>query len=229
MHESRPGRRTLDVGVAPTLIVLATAVLLFLVIAFAVALSGAVTAIDANVGSWFHLRATPLFTGVMATVSFFGAPTTLTVVVAATCLVLLCQRRYADAATISIVVLGGNVLNFCLKHLVHRARPVFDDPVFSLPSYSFPSGHAMASTVFWGLLAIYASVHSQRRHAGHAGIAVAALMVALVCLSRVYLGLHYVSDVAAGVAEGVAWLALSLVALRFIRPTGAGANLGADR
>lgn len=217
MQESRSGKSTREVGVVPILIVFSAAVFVFLGIAFATALSDTVTYFDASVATWLHVRSTPLLTDVMAGVSFLGAPTTLTIVAVVVSLLLLCQRRYAEAAALSTVVVGGNILNFCLKHLIQRGRPVFDDPIFSLPTYSFPSGHAMASTVFFGLLAIYVSVSSRRRYSARAAIGAAVLMIALVCFSRVYLGLHYLSDVMGGTAEGIAWLALSLVALCYIR------------
>ena len=226
MQNLHSGRNTRYVCVVPTLIVFSTAVFLFLVIA--VALSDAVTAIDANVGTWLHVRATPLFTAVMAAVSFLGAPITLTVVAVAGSILLLYQRGYTEAAALSTVVLGGNFLNFCLKHLIQRGRPVYDDPIFSLPTDRFPSGHAMASTVFYGLLAIYASVNARQRYAAHVAVGGAVLMVALVCFSRVYLGLHYLSDVMGGMTEGIAWLALSLTALHYIRRREAGAGVDAD-
>jgi membrane-associated phospholipid phosphatase len=194
----------------------------FFIIATAVATSSAVATIDGNVERWLHVRATPLLAEVMAAVSFLGAPSTLTVVVVAGGLVLLWWRRYVDAAMLLTVVLGGNLVNFCLKHLFERGRPVFEDPLFSLPTYSFPSGHAMASTVFYGLLAMYASVHARQPYAAVAAIS----MVAVVCFSRVYLGLHYTSDVMGGIAEGLAWLALSATALRYIRRRSAG--IGGD-
>ena len=219
---------TRDVGVVPTLLVFSTAVFLFLVIAVAVAMSDAVTAIDANVGTWLHVRATPLVSNAMVAVSFLGAPTTLTVVAVAGSLLLLYQRRRAEAAALSIVVVGGNFLNFCLKHLIQRGRPVFEDPILSLPTYSFPSGHAMASTVFYGLLAIYASVSAGQRYAANVAIAAAVFMVALVSFSRVYLGLHYLSDVMGGIAEGIAWLALSFTVLHYIRRGESGTGVDTD-
>jgi undecaprenyl-diphosphatase len=223
------GRDIRDFGVVPASIVFSTAVFLFLIIAAAVALSPAVTAMDDRVATWLHARATPSVTPVMVALSLFGAPTTLTVVAVAGSLLLLYRRRYVEAAMLSAVVLGGNFLNFCLKHLIQRGRPVFEDPLFSLPTYSFPSGHAMASTVFYGLLAIYVSVSPRQRYAAPVAIGAAVLMVALVSLSRVYLGLHYPSDVMGGIAEGIAWLALSLIVLhhRWRREVGPGVN--ADR
>jgi membrane-associated phospholipid phosphatase len=212
----------------PTLIAFSTAACVFLAIALAIDLSAAVTALDANVEMWLHIRATPLVSNAMATVSFLGAPTTLTIVAVAGSLLLLYQRRRAEAATLSTVVLGGNFLNFCLKHLIQRGRPVFDDPIFSLPTYSFPSGHAMASTVFYGLLAIYASVNARQRYAVYVAIAAAVFMVVLVSFSRIYLGLHYLSDVMGGIAEGIAWLALSYTVLHYIRRGEAGAGVDTD-
>jgi membrane-associated phospholipid phosphatase len=217
-----------EVGPGPALIVFSTAMGLFLVIAFAIVLSAPLAALDANVATWLHVRLTPLISNAMAAVSFLGAPTTLTVVVVAGSLLLLRRRRYVEAAKLSTIVLGGNFLNFCLKHLIQRGRPVFDDPIFSLPTYSFPSGHAMASTVFYGLLAIYASANASQRHAVYVAIAAAVFMVVLVSFSRIYLGLHYLSDVVGGIAEGIAWLALCFAALHYIRRGEAGAGVDAD-
>jgi membrane-associated phospholipid phosphatase len=187
-----------------------------------------VTAIDGSIATWLHVRATPQVTDVMAAISFLGAPTTLTIVAVAGSLLLLYRRKYAEAAMLSIVVLGGNFLNFCLKHLIQRGRPAFDDPLFSLPSYSFPSGHAMASTVFYGLLAIYVSVGVRHRYAAPVAIGAAGLMIALVSFSRVYLGLHYLTDVLGGLSEGIAWLALSVIAWRHRRRREASLGVNAD-
>jgi membrane-associated phospholipid phosphatase len=210
------------------LTVFVTALLLFIAITVLTAGSATMNAIDSSVEMWLHVRAMPFLTGVMVVVSFLGAPTSITVVAVVGSLLLLSRRKWADAATLSIVVIGGNLLNWCLKHLVQRGRPVFDDPVFSLPTYSFPSGHAMASTVFCGLLAMGASVQSGHRVSTRVAMGAACAMVALVCFSRMYLGLHYLSDVAAGVAEGVAWLALSSAVLRFIRRHESGAGVAAN-
>jgi membrane-associated phospholipid phosphatase len=221
-------RHVREFGIVPASIVFSAAVLLFLIIAVVVALSPAVTAMDGRIATWLHARATPSVTHVMAAISLLGAPTTLTVVAVAGSLLLLYRRRYADAAMLSAVVLGGNSLNFCLKHLIQRGRPVFDDPLFSLPTYSFPSGHAMASTVFYGLLAIYVSVSARQRYAAPVAIGAAVLIVGLVSFSRVYLGLHYPSDVMGGLTEGIAWLALSLIVLHHLGRREAGLGVDAD-
>ena len=232
MQNLHSGQQIPDVGVGPRLIpasiVFFAAVFLFLIIAVLVALSPAVTAMDGRVATWLHVRATPHITDVMAAISLLGAPATLTIVAVAGSLLLLYRRRYAEAALLSTVVLGGNFLNFCLKHVIQRGRPAFDDPLFSLPTYSFPSGHAMASTVFYGLLAIYVSGSARQRYAAPVTIGAAVLMVALVSFSRVYLGLHYLSDVVGGLSEGIAWLALSVIAWHHRRRRKAGLGVNAD-
>jgi undecaprenyl-diphosphatase len=232
MQNLHSGRQIGDVGVGPKLIapaiVLVAAVFLFLIIAVVVALSPAAAAIDGNLATWLHVRATPQVTDVMAAISLLGAPTTLTIVAVAGSLLLWYLRRYAEAALLSTAVLGGNFLNFCLKHLIQRGRPAFDDPLFSLATYSFPSGHAMASTVFYGLLAIYVSGNARQRYAAPVAIGAAVLIVALVSFSRVYLGLHYLSDVMGGLSEGITWLALSVIAWRHRRRREAALGVNAD-
>ena len=201
------------------------ALLLFVGIALAVILGSDLTEVDLSVAAWFHRRATTFLADGMAAISFLGAPTSLALVAVAGSIMLFTRHRRVESAALSIVVLGGDVLNIALKHLFERGRPVLDDPLFTLPTYSFPSGHAMASTVFYGLLAIHMWQSRATRPWASVAIGAATLMVALVCLSRVYLGLHYLSDVLGGVAEGVTWLALSSIVLHRIRRDGAYANV----
>lgn len=180
--------------------------LTFLAVA-SVVLAGGTATIDGNVEQWLHLRVSPRFTEVLAAVSFLGAPTTLATIAVLGGVLLALRRRYAESAALAIIVLGCSAFNIGLKHLFQRGRPVFDDPILTLPTYSFPSGHAAVSTVFYGLLAIYVLEQDRRRAVTWAAIGVATTMVALICFSRVYLGLHYLSDVLGGAAEGIAWLA----------------------
>jgi undecaprenyl-diphosphatase len=85
--------------------------------------------------------------------------------------------------------------------------------LLTLSTYSFPSGHTAAATVFYGLLACYLLRRVQAWPARAAIAAACCLMVALVALSRMYLGVHYLSDVLAASAEGAAWLATCITAV----------------
>ena len=120
--------------------------------------------------------------------------------------------------TLLMAVPGGMLLNVLLKSVFQRARPHFDDPLLILDSYSFPSGHTVAATLFYGVLAAYLiSLPGMRWGRRLAAALSAVLMVALVALSRVYLGVHYLSDVLAGAAEGCAWLTVCVTASASLR------------
>ena len=196
-------------------LIFAAALAAFTWIAANVEPSGALTSIDVRIDRWLHIHALPAITDVMIVISFLGAPSTLTVVSAVVCVVLLRKRRYDRLVEVVTLVLGGNLLNYGIKFIVHRGRPAFEDPLLTLSSYSFPSGHAMASTVFYGfVISCVLSIAGPRRNAA---IASGIVMIALVCLSRVYLGVHYVSDILAGILEAIAWSTLMLTAFRFGR------------
>jgi undecaprenyl-diphosphatase len=196
----------------PALLILAVALGVFTWIAASVATGDTLAALDERVGSWLHLHATPPLTKTMLVISFLGAPSTLTAVTVVLCVVLVRKRSYDRAIALATLVLGGNLLNYGLKLLLQRGRPAFDDPLVTLPSYSFPSGHAMASTVFYGFGIASVLTLTRRRH--NAATAAGILMIGLVCLSRVYLGVHYASDVLGGILEAVAWSTLVLASLR---------------
>jgi membrane-associated phospholipid phosphatase len=102
------------------------------------------------------------------------------------------------------------LLNVALKNLFLRPRPLLDDPLVRLATLSFPSGHAVASTVFYGAACALVFALTGSRVLRAAALAGAAAMVLLVTFSRVYLGAHYLSDVVAGVAVGLVCLCLFL-------------------
>jgi undecaprenyl-diphosphatase len=119
-------------------------------------------------------------------------------------------RRDRAAAAMLAVVPAGELLNIGLKHVFTRPRPVVPEPLVHLSTYSFPSGHAVATTLLYGVLC--ALVLQRVRSPGWraAAVAIAVMMILLVSFSRVYLGAHYASDVLAGIAVGTFCVALVL-------------------
>ncbi len=202
-------------------------VFIFVWIAASVETGGWVASADGLIGTWLHAQASPPITKVMVAISFLGAPSTLTVVSVIVCVVLARYHRYDLLIVVLILVLGGNLLNYGLKFLLHRGRPVFEDPLLILSSYSFPSGHAMASTVFYGF--VMGCVLSARQRFAGAAIAGGILMIALVGFSRVYLGAHYVSDVLAGTLEAIAWSTLVLALWHYPHRLSQGPGLSRRR
>lgn len=169
--------------------------------------------IDLNVAAWLHARVTPTGTSVMSVVSDFGAPLTDIALASVVALILFWRRARYWLLALVLAVAGGALLNIIIKHLIHRQRPIFEDPIQTLTSYGFPSGHAMGSTLLYGMLAAIVIGHARDWRLRALAIAVASCVVALICFSRIYLGVHYLSDVIAGFLAGVVWLGACLAAV----------------
>lgn len=185
---------------------------LFADIAEDVVMAEAITLTDVQMANWFHSHATPGLTRVMLTITNLHGTVAIAFYSTLMALWLIRKKDWHWLLTLLASVPGGMLLNVLMKQVFQRARPVFDQPLLTLSSYSFPSGHTAASTMFYGVLAAYLACHLKPWRWGIALVAAlsAAMMVALVGLSRMYLGVHYLSDVLAAVVEGIAWLALCL-------------------
>ena len=131
---------------------------------------------------------------------------TLALVSVLVAVALLSRRSWFDAVAWLVAVLGGEALNLLLKDLFARPRPSFEHPLVVETSYSFPSGQAMESLVVYGMLAYFAVLTLRSQRMLVVTVSGAAVVVALIGFSRVYLGAHYVSDVVGGFAAGGAWL-----------------------
>jgi membrane-associated phospholipid phosphatase len=136
------------------------------------------------------------------------------------------RRRWLFLGSWLAAVAGSAVLNQLLKGLFERPRPYFEHPLLVETSYSFPSGHAMESFVVYGMLAYFA-VLALRSWKARVGVVFgAALLVVLIGLSRMYLGVHYFSDVLAGYAAGGVWLSALITGVETIRRSKKEAKTG---
>ena len=152
-----------------------------------------------------HIASRPL-TDAMRGFTFLGEGWQLTQLLALAVVLFFRAGRKRAAWLMIITMTGGLVLERLLKLLFHRARP---EPFFGtlLPSsYSFPSGHALLSCCFFGALAAMLTIREPNRRVRLAVWTVAALLVGLIGFSRIYLGVHYVTDVIAGYAAAVVWV-----------------------
>ena len=122
---------------------------------------------------------------------------------------LLARRRaWAWAAGVAVAVPGAMLLNYGLKLAVQRTRPVLENPILALNTYSFPSGHTAASTAFYGMLAAYLAFrYPTLRWLWSAS---ALLAILLVGYSRMALGVHYFGDVLGALLSTGAWLVICL-------------------
>ena len=195
------------------LLVLALATWAFATIAEDVVTRGSLVTTDVVVTQWFQLHTQPSLTRAMLYVTQLHGNLGIAAMTAILCFFLYRRRHHFWALSLVSSVFGGMLLNALLKLIFQRPRPVVDHPLLTLATHSFPSGHTMNATVFYGIVAAF--IVMQQRHIACSLVAplAAILMIALVAISRVYLGVHFFSDVLASVAEGVAWLALCLTAM----------------
>lgn len=167
-----------------------------------------ITRLDGAIASWFHAHATHGMTLFMLAITWLHSAWGILAMVAVFEGWLYRERLHEWMLALLVTVPGGMLLNVAFKHLFRRARPHFDHPLLTLPTYSFPSGHTASAAVMYGFLVFF--IASRLRAPGRTALlaAAAVLAVALVALSRMYLGVHYLSDVLAAACEGGMWLAI---------------------
>ncbi|MDP9263486.1 MAG: phosphatase PAP2 family protein, partial [Acidobacteriota bacterium] len=133
-------------------------------------------------------------------------------------LALAVRRQWLLLAGWAAAMAGAGVLDAVLKHIVQRPRPPQAATFLHRDSFSFPSGHAMISLVAYGMLAyLLVLFWGSRRGRRVAIIAVAAALALAIGFSRLYLGVHYFSDVIGGYAGGLLWLSACVTALEIAR------------
>ena len=155
-----------------------------------------------------------LVVSALSAVTVLGGTATAVLVMTLATVFLLIRQRRRLATFVVTTGLGLAALGPATKAIVDRARPMVDVPIVQTPSNaSFPSGHSMTAVVVFGAL-LLVTLPSVRRRARPWLIAGAVLVMVAVGLTRLALGVHFVSDVLAGWALGVGWLAITAAAFR---------------
>jgi membrane-associated phospholipid phosphatase len=174
-------------------------------------LEGETLAFDLRVRAAVHALASPGLTHLLELVSTLGGPAVLAPVGAVLIALFAWRQWWRGTVLLAVSIGGAGVLDAALKHAFQRPRPT---PFFDYPapaSYSFPSGHALFSFCFFAtgaaLLAPRLRFPALRRLVW----IVAVLAILAIGFSRIYLGVHYPSDVVAGYAAGLLWSSAIMV------------------
>lgn len=172
------------------------------------------TAVDLQLASWFRRHATPLGDSVGVFFSTIGSPMGMAVLAITVAIVLVYRRCWISLAAWAAAFAGAGVLAYAIKVIIHRPRPDGATRFLRGASFSFPSGHALGSLVGFGMLAylLVSSWPPARRHRVMVSIG-AAMLVLAIGIARLYLVVHYLSDVIAGFAAGMVWLAACITAV----------------
>ncbi|HEY2376699.1 MAG TPA: bifunctional DedA family/phosphatase PAP2 family protein [Gemmatimonadaceae bacterium] len=202
---------TLGLGVSFVLL------LVFAAIAQSVLSKTAIVRFDLDLAEVLHSGATPhgiAFSvavtrlGTMSTTAVFGLPLAIW---------YSSRRGWLPLAGWLAALSGAEVLAWALKHAIHRDRPIFEIAYASEPSFSFPSSHVLGALVGYGMIAYFVICLTGSRFWRTSTILIGAMLVAAVGYSRLYLGLHFFSDVVGGLAAGAVWLTTCITALEVAR------------
>jgi undecaprenyl-diphosphatase len=180
-------------------------------------LEGDTQAFDEAVLQWFQGHRTPGLNRVAMEVTALGSGTVIIMVVLLASVFLWLSKHKWSVYVLLLVVFGGKLLNTLLKGGFGRDRPSIVEAVADVSSQSFPSGHAMSSIVAYGSIAYLMGRLEPSKRLRYAIWTVAILLVLVIGVTRMYLGVHYPSDIIGGYIAGAAWIAVVAASIRAVR------------
>lgn len=181
---------------------------------------GATQAFDEGVMAYLGAHRIAWIERSLIEITALGTGLVVIVLVAIAATFLWLTRHKYSAALLLTSTIGGLIINNILKLMFDRERPQAFEWLAHASSSSFPSGHAMSSAIVYATIGYLAARLQRRRWARWLTMFLAFCMIVLICISRLYLGVHYPSDVAAGLVLGLAWAAFCMAALEAIQVIG---------
>jgi undecaprenyl-diphosphatase len=182
--------------------------------------SGATQAFDETVMRWMGAHRIPWIERSLLEITALGTGLVVMMIVVIAALFLIATQHRFSAFLLLVASAGGIVLNAVLKSSFDRPRPQLFEWLTEPSSSSFPSGHAMSSTIVYFTVAYLIARLEKRRWMRVLTIVASLLLVLLISVSRLYLGVHYPSDVLAGMIIGLAWAGFCLAGLEAVRVFG---------
>jgi len=170
---------------------------------------------DFAIITWIQSFISGKMTSIMEVFTFIGSAKGVISVAVITVIIMMVNKKWWETLFFIIAVAGSHLFNDLLKWVFHRARPQIH-PLITETGYSFPSGHSMSSIVIYGMLMFFLVLFFQKRWAKRAVIILLSLLILFIGISRIYLGVHYPSDVIAGFSAGGVWLVVCLIFLKLI-------------
>ncbi|MEU7630301.1 phosphatase PAP2 family protein [Nocardia sp. NPDC049220] len=172
--------------------------------------------IDRDISDWVVAHRNGALSPTAVAVSALGGGLAMTVLATLVCLGLSVGRRWNQAALVAVAGLGSTLLVRGGKKLIDRDRPPVEDHLVSVTNQAYPSGHSLGSFVVVGIVAAVLIPRLRRPALRALAATLATIFVAAVGLSRIYLGVHWTTDVLAGWCIGALWLIFCLTVYRHL-------------
>lgn len=169
--------------------------------------------LDILVNHFFQKIQSPFFIDIFVAVTSLATPTNLTIIGCVLAVYFMYRRYWYFLALLPASLFAGIISDSILKKITHIARPLF--PLVPTADFSFPSGHATVAVIFFCLIAYFFKNSIRSITWRRIYVSSCALAAVMVCLSRLYLNAHWLSDVLAGIALGVFWATLFVILFHF--------------
>jgi undecaprenyl-diphosphatase len=179
--------------------------------------SGSTTRFDEAVLVWLAQHHSPRLDAIMVEVTALGTGTVVLMIAGVAGLFLALTRHKYSALLLLASTAGGILLDGLLKFGFDRPRPHIIHWGTTAVSSSFPSGHAMSSAIVYGTVAYLAARLQKKMYARVLTMLAALVFIVAICASRLYLGVHYPTDVLAGVIIGLAWAGFCMGSLEALQ------------
>ncbi|MEU4340029.1 phosphatase PAP2 family protein [Nocardia sp. NPDC023852] len=174
------------------------------------------TGLDRGVTNWAIAHRDGVLTPTAVTVSALGGTLAMTALATLVCLGLSWRRRWSQAVLVAITGLGAGLLVRGGKSVIGRDRPPVEEHLVTVANQSYPSGHSLGSFVVVGIVAVVLIPNLRRTALRAVAATLAVIFVAAVGLSRIYLGVHWITDVLGGWCLGALWLLACLTVYRYL-------------
>lgn len=166
--------------------------------------------IDANIALYMHAMRDTRLVEYFTALTFLGS-TIMVVIVTSICAFILLKRRHTSyLAGLLVSVVGASLSVFMLKGYIERARPSSALSTILESTFSFPSGHTTISIALYGFLALYLLRTLKPPFYARLLALSLLILIGLISVSRLYLGVHFLSDIIAGYALGIVWLCIAI-------------------
>jgi undecaprenyl-diphosphatase len=185
-----------------------------------IVVAGKTQAFDETVLRWIGAHRTPLLDSAVVEITALGTGVVVMMIVSISALFLALTRHRYSALLLLVATFGGLILNQVLKIFFDRPRPDVIVWGTHAVSSSFPSGHAMSATIVYSTVAYLAARLHEHAWQRWITLSIAGVVIVLISGSRLYLGVHYPSDVLAGGIIGLGWAAFCMATLEAIQKFG---------